>query len=166
MVAEVKKPKKVMWLKKGSWTKASLNHTAARVVKMNSRFLAQHFTIKISIFQLPRKGVKSQLSRSSCMYIVGHRKIILHRQPFSIWTCMSTNMPCRSILITESPRAYLPLYLWLYCTLSFSWADSIVLSECRTWLAHTQRCHSSPYPFHSHQGLFHYGNAFKHRHAH
>ena len=36
---------------------------------MNSRFLAQHFTVNISKFQLPRKGVKSQLSRSSCMYM-------------------------------------------------------------------------------------------------
>ena len=38
--------------------------------KMNSRFLAQHFTVNISKFQLPRKGVKSKLSRSSCMYMV------------------------------------------------------------------------------------------------
>ena len=36
---------------------------------MKSRFLAQHFTVNISKFQLPRKGVKSQLSRSSCMYV-------------------------------------------------------------------------------------------------
>ena len=36
---------------------------------MNSRFLAQHFTVNISKFQLPRKGVKSKLSRSSCMYM-------------------------------------------------------------------------------------------------
>ena len=36
---------------------------------MNSRLLAQHFTVNIKKFQLPRKGLKSQLSRSSCMYM-------------------------------------------------------------------------------------------------
>ena len=54
---------------------------------MNSRFLAQHFTVNISKFQLPRKGVKSQLSRSSCMYkgkVIENfnAKIVL---PFSPW---------------------------------------------------------------------------------
>jgi len=34
---------------------------------MKSRFLAQHFTVNISKFQLPRKGVKSQLSISFSM---------------------------------------------------------------------------------------------------
>ena len=45
---------------------------------MNSRFLAQHFTVNISKFQLPRKGVKSQLSRSSCMYMITLLYYITH----------------------------------------------------------------------------------------
>ena len=36
---------------------------------MKSRFLAEHFTVNISKFQLPRRGVKSQLSRFFGMYM-------------------------------------------------------------------------------------------------
>ena len=36
---------------------------------MNRRFLAQHFTVNIRKLQLPKKGVKSQLPRSSYMYM-------------------------------------------------------------------------------------------------
>ena len=38
---------------------------------MKSRFLAQHFTVNISKFQLPRKGVKSQLSIYFSMSMLG-----------------------------------------------------------------------------------------------
>ena len=50
---------------------------------MNSRFLAQHFTVNISKFQLPRKGVKSQLSRSSCMYMYAPKMGFFVNQIFS-----------------------------------------------------------------------------------
>ena len=63
---------------------------------MNSRFLAQHFTVNISKFQLPRKGVKSQLSRSSCMYMACDVsvKICLHNQNFHEYLKGSDNCKC------------------------------------------------------------------------
>ena len=98
--------------------------------------------------------------------LVGRRKTITERQLSSIWTCVENKYAMPKHFDNRISRAYLPPHLWRYCTLSFLWADNIVLSGSCTWLAHTRRCHSSPYPLHAYHRIFHSGTTFKLRHAH
>ena len=74
---------------------------------MKSRFLAQHFTVNISKFQLPRKGVKSQLSISFTMSMNMNNHLIPQRRSKSDWS-LSTGSPHESEYLLQSLKSQEP----------------------------------------------------------